>query len=142
MTDDTARIAGVEAVPDDSTLLFTVRDPDGEPTEALLTRLGDGTVVAYRNVCPHWTDVPLDRGEGALVRNGEVVCQKHGATFQLDTGYCDFGPCQGSTLGTLDVRVEDGAVLLAEEGYRFDHLGGHGADSNGTAGGRIDFTGS
>ena len=141
-TEETERIAAVEDVPTDATLLFTVSDADGDLAEALLTRLTDGAVVAFRNYCRHWTDVRLDRGDGALVRNGEVVCQRHGATFQLDSGACDFGPCLGSVLASVDVDVADGAVYLTDEAYRFEHLGGSEGDSTDESGGRIDFTGS
>lgn len=142
MTDETARIAAVEDVPDDATLLFTVSDAEGELVEVLLSRLSDGAVVAFRNYCRHWTDARLDGGEGALVRNGEVVCQKHGATFRLESGYCDFGPCEGSTLESVDVTVEEGAVYLSDDAYSFEHLGGNGVASDGESGSRIDFTGS
>ncbi|WP_246310146.1 Rieske (2Fe-2S) protein [Halorarum halophilum] len=141
MTDETARIAALEDVPDDTTLLFTVSDADGEPKEVVLSRLSDGAVVAFRNYCQHWTDARLDGGEGALVRNGEVVCQKHGATFQLDSGYCDFGPCEGSILESVDVVVDEGAVYL-DDAYSFEHLGGSGVASDGDSANRIDFTGS
>ncbi|WP_313692714.1 Rieske (2Fe-2S) protein [Halorarum halobium] len=142
MSDEPARIAALEDVPGDTTLLFTVSDADGALEEAFLTRLSDGTVVAFRNVCQHWTDVRLDSGDGGLVRNGEVVCQKHGATFQLDTGICDFGPCEGAMLETVEVGVEDGSVVLTDEAYRFEHIGGSGVERDGDSGGRIDFTGS
>jgi nitrite reductase/ring-hydroxylating ferredoxin subunit len=139
------RIAALEDVPTDGTLFVTLRavdadDQDG-PTEAILSRLDDGTVVAYRNYCMHWTDVRLDKGEGALVRRGELVCQKHGATFQRDSGYCDFGPCEGATLERVDVTVRDGAVFLDDIAYAFVHVG---PDESAVAdsGSRIDFTGT
>lgn len=142
MSEESERIAAVEDVPPDSTLLFTATDVDGEPREIVLSRLSDGAVVAFRNYCQHWTDVRLDRGEGALVRNGEVVCQRHGATFQLDSGYCDFGPCEGSVLESVDVTVADGAVYLDDEAYSFAHLGERGVEADDGSGSRIDFTGS
>jgi nitrite reductase/ring-hydroxylating ferredoxin subunit len=120
--EDSRRIVAVEDVPDDDTLLFTVSS-EGEKTEAILTRLDDGSIVAFENYCPHWTTVRLDKGSGALVRNGELVCQKHGATFQRDTGFCDFGPCEGAVLGTVDVAVEDDSVVLTDDDYAFENLG-------------------
>ncbi|MFC7136016.1 Rieske (2Fe-2S) protein [Halobaculum litoreum] len=139
--DEDARVADAEEVPADGTLLFTVRTADGEPAEAICSRLSDGTVVAYRNYCQHWTDVRLDKGDGARVTNGEVWCNKHGATFQLDTGYCDFGPCEGSVLETVDVTVVDGAVYVDDDDYAFAHRGPSGVDRE-EGGSRIDFTGN
>ncbi len=151
------RIAAVEEVPDDDTLLVTLRPldaaavdeaegdvgeaDDGTPeAEAVLIRLADG-VSAFRNYCQHWTDVRLDKGDGAFVRNGEIFCQKHGATFEADSGYCNFGPCEGSVLETVDVDVVDGAVYLTDDAYAFVRIGPATRDDD-ASGSRIDFTGS
>ncbi|MFC6836403.1 Rieske (2Fe-2S) protein [Halomarina ordinaria] len=152
------RIAGVDEVPADGTLLFTVRE-GFDTEEAILVAFdadddgasddaddGDGTdgagdgrdVTAWRNFCPHWTDVRLDKGSGAAVRNGEVVCQRHGATFEKDSGHCTFGPCEGAYLDEVDVVVENGAVYLADDRYEFANLGPSG-DHDRSTGGRIDF---
>lgn len=138
--DEDRRIAAVHEVPTDGTLLFTIRQ-GFDKREAILTKLSDGTVVAFENSCPHWTDVRLDKGSSALVRDGEIVCQKHGATFEKDSGVCDFGPCEGATLDTIDVAVEDGAVYLADEEYTFENLGPSGEHDLST-GSRIDFSGT
>ncbi|WP_435063581.1 Rieske (2Fe-2S) protein [Halobaculum sp. EA56] len=140
--DEAARVADADEVVEGETLLFTVRDDEGDLGEAFLTRLSDGSVVAYRNYCQHWTDVRLDKGDGARVTDGEVWCQKHGATFQLDSGYCDFGPCEGSVLETVGVTVEDGGVYVDDGEYAFEHLGPGGVDDGDGGGSRIDFTGS
>lgn len=120
--DDPRRIVATDDVPDEGTVLFTV-SAEAEKREAILTRLGDGTIVAFANYCPHWTDVRLDKGSGAAVRNGELVCQKHGATFERDSGVCNFGPCEGAVLETIDVAAENGAVLLTDDEYAFENLG-------------------
>jgi nitrite reductase/ring-hydroxylating ferredoxin subunit len=138
MTDD-GRIAAVDEIPDDGTLLFTIRD-GFDREEAILVDLADG-VAAWKNYCKHWTDVRLDKGSGAAVRDGEILCQKHGATFDRASGHCDFGPCEGSSLDEVAVEVDAGAVYLAEEGYEFDGLGPSG-DHDLSSRGRIDFTGA
>ncbi len=137
--DEDRRIAAVEEIPEDGTLLFTIRD-GFDREEAFLVRLADG-VAAWKNYCQHWTDVRLDKGSGAALRDGEILCQKHGATFREDTGYCDHGPCEGSYLDEVSVVVEDGVVYLAEEGYEFDGLGPSG-DHDLSSRGRIDFSGT
>ncbi len=98
--DEDSRIVALHKGTDDDSFRVTVRDV--RPNEAIIVDLSDD-VVAFENFCPHWTDIRLDKGSGAYVRNGELVCEKHGATFQRDTGYCDFGPCEGSVLSTFDV---------------------------------------
>ncbi|MCU4719168.1 Rieske (2Fe-2S) protein [Halapricum hydrolyticum] len=104
-----ARIVDLEAVPTDGTLLFTVGH-DGEEREAILTRLTDGSVVAWRNYCQHWTDVRLDTCDGAPMRGSEITCRRHAATFDRESGECTFGPCEGASLNEVGVTVHDGAV--------------------------------
>lgn len=137
--DEGRRIADVKEVPGDSTLLFTVRD-GFDTEEAILLRLSDG-VVALRNYCPHWTDVRLDSGSGATLRDGELVCTKHGATFEKATGECTYGPCEGATIEQLDVTVRDGSVYLTDEEFEFDGLGPDG-DRDLSSRGRIGFSGN
>jgi nitrite reductase/ring-hydroxylating ferredoxin subunit len=98
-------------------------------------------VRAFRNYCQHWTDVRLDKDDGAFVRNGEVFCQKHGATFEADGGYCNFGPCEGAVLESVGVAVADGAVYLDDDAYEFVRLGPSAGKGDGS-GSRIDFTGN
>lgn len=116
--DDAPRIADVEAVPDNGTTVFRVRDGSGEEREAFLVGTGDG-VACWLNYCRHLTHVRLDKGDGALVRGDEVVCTNHGATFAVDTGYCTFGPCEGAYLEPVEVAVADGGVYLTDADYTF-----------------------
>lgn len=120
--DEDSRIADLDDVPTDSTLLFTIRDGFDE-REAVLTRTDDGEVSAFENYCQHWTDVRLDRGGGADKRDGELVCGKHGALFEADTGLCTYGPCEGAVLQRVEVAVADGGVYLADDGYEFVEVG-------------------
>jgi nitrite reductase/ring-hydroxylating ferredoxin subunit len=137
--DEDSRIAAVDEVPDDGTFLFTVRD-GFDLEEAILLDLADG-VVALKNYCPHWTDVRLDSGSGATVRNGELVCEKHGATFEKATGDCTHGPCEGATIERLDVTVADGAVYLTDDDYDFEQRGPSG-EHDLSSRGRIGFSGN
>lgn len=137
--DEASRITTVDEVPEDSSFLFTVRD-GFDLEEAILVRLADG-VVALKNYCPHWTDVRLDKGSGAEVRGGELVCTKHGATFERDTGYCTHGPCEGATIEQLDVTVADGVVYLTDDDYDFEQTGPSG-EHDLSSRGRIGFSGN
>lgn len=137
------KLAGLDEVPDDSTLLVTLREEAGE-TEAILVRL-NGEVACWKNYCQHWTDVKLDKGSGARVKGGEIWCQKHAATFDPGSGECTFGPCEGAFLDEVEVTVRDGGVYLTDDGYEFVRRGPAEDDADeplGTGGGRIDFTGS
>lgn len=137
--DEEQRVCDVDEVPDEGTFLFTMRE-GFEEVEAFLVRTNDG-IEAYTNYCQHWTDVRLDKGSGAATRDGEILCQKHGALFATATGECTFGPCEGAFLNDVTVGVHDGGVYLMEDDYTFDHVG-RATDVNLSSGSRIDFTGT
>lgn len=128
------RLAAVDDVPEDGSVLFTVRERDGTEEEVILVRCPDGeddAVTAWRNFCQHETDQRLDRGFGAAVREGEVVCPKHGSMFDTCTGYCDNGKAAESYLSAVDVAVDDGDVYLTDPAVEFAHEGGIDDDGDG-----------
>ncbi len=137
--DEESRIVAVEEIPDESTFLFTVRN-GFDLEEAIIVRLDDG-VAALKNYCPHWTDVRIDKGSGAETRDGELVCTKHGATFERATGECTYGPCEGARMEEIDVTVEDGVVYLTDDDYDFEQTGPSG-EHDLSSRGRIGFSGN
>jgi nitrite reductase/ring-hydroxylating ferredoxin subunit len=136
--DSESRIVNVSEVPEDSTFLFTLREGFDEK-EALLVRL-DGEVAAWRNYCPHWTDVRLDKGSGAEFRDGDLMCTRHGAIFEPGSGTCTHGPCEGAYLEEVDVTVHDGGVYLTDDDYEFEDVGPK--SDRDLSSGRIGFGGS
>lgn len=121
--DETTRIAEVTEIPMDGSLLVTVREADGAKEEVIVVRTAD-CVAAWKNFCQHETDQRLDRGFGAAIRDGEIVCPKHGSMFDGCTGYCDSGKAAESTLVSVDVAVEEGVVYLTDDGCTYLHEGG------------------
>jgi len=114
-----SRIAAVEDVPEETTFLFRVEPADSEdPKEAILVR-NDGDIMGWLNYCQHFTHIKLDKGSGAEMRDGEVICTNHGAYFEADSGQCTFGPCEGAFLTELELDVADGAIYLTDDEYRF-----------------------
>ncbi|WP_251329996.1 Rieske (2Fe-2S) protein [Haloplanus pelagicus] len=114
------RITSLASVPRDTTFLCTVRRTETEELrEAVLVRTAERDVHGWLNYCRHLLDVRLDKGSGAPMRDGELVCANHGAYFEADSGFCTFGPCEGATLEAVDVTVEDGAVYLTDDNYEF-----------------------
>lgn len=81
--------------------------------EIILVRVGD-RVLGYHNACPH-AGRRLDWAPGRfLIDREHLVCAAHGAMFRIDSGSCTAGPCRGSGLVPIALRVEDGVVLLAQ----------------------------
>lgn len=119
----TERIAQFADVPDESTFVFRVADEtDGtdEPREAILVRdPTDDDIRCWLNYCQHVTHIKLDKGSGAPMRDGEVICANHGAYFEVDSGECTFGPCEGAYLTAIEVTVTDGDVYLTDDEYTF-----------------------
>ncbi|SDF13988.1 Rieske (2Fe-2S) protein [Halorientalis regularis] len=148
--DEDSRIAAVDDVPTDSTFLFRVRNREtDEEKEAIIVRVtadGDGEddrresregairedgredpradeLACWLNYCQHFTHIKLDKGSGASMRDGEVICANHGAYFETDSGRCTHGPCEGAYLQAVEIAVADGAVYLTDEDYAFVGVG-------------------
>jgi nitrite reductase/ring-hydroxylating ferredoxin subunit len=84
--------------------------PHGVPAFAVRWR---GGVFAYLNQCPH-AGGPLDFEGQVLESSGRyLMCARHGAIFEPDTGKCVGGPCRGARLTPLAVHEKtDGSVWL------------------------------
>lgn len=76
-----------------------------------------GGVYAYLNQCPH-AGGPLDFEGQVLESSGRfLMCARHGAIFEPDTGKCVGGPCRGARLTPLAVHEKtDGSVWLGHAG--------------------------
>ncbi len=74
-----------------------------------------GRVYGYVNSCPH-AGTPLEfLPDRFLTRDRtEILCSTHGARFEIATGRCVVGPCQGRFLRPAPVTVDKGLILLSE----------------------------
>ncbi|WP_049947777.1 Rieske (2Fe-2S) protein [Candidatus Halobonum tyrrellensis] len=123
MTERT-RLASLDDVPDRGSVLFTAVDGTGTEEEVIVVPCDDDPgVEAWVNRCTH-ENYRLDRGRGAAMRDGQVICPKHGSMFDACSGHCDNGKAAGTTLVEVEVAVEDGAVFLADDEFAFAHEGG------------------
>jgi nitrite reductase/ring-hydroxylating ferredoxin subunit len=140
LLDDATELVAVSEIPENGSYLFTVSEPSGLEEEVLVARTDAGmlsddedegetdstpTVKAWKNFCMHEPDQRLDRGgdTGSAMRDGQVICPRHGSMFDLESGYCDNGDAAGQTLVEVDVTVEDGVVYLTDEALTFEHEG-------------------
>ncbi len=99
------------------------REPDGtaKPWPILITRKGNN-FFGFENACPHQGS-RLDTTPGEFMdEDGNfIICGNHQARFDLDTGHCFIGSCQGQALTPIKLVIDDGDVCLtgvdlAEEG--------------------------
>jgi len=116
------RLTTVDTVHEEGSWLFTIRDEYDELDEVLLLPCEDG-VEAWINRCTHEAQ-RFDRGFGAAVRDGQLVCPKHGSMFDTCSGDCDNGDAAGTTLPGVDVTVNRGDVYLVDDDVEFQHEGG------------------
>ena len=85
---------------------------DNLEKEAFLVRFKEG-LYAFENSCPH-TGVTLNWQEEQFFSfDGRFLqCSLHGALFEPTDGLCVRGPCQGESLKTIDIVVEDRVIYL------------------------------
>lgn len=111
MNDNLHILCNLSELDDPGTRAFSV----GEgvwPLRGFLVRRGD-EVCAYVNRCPH-AGHPLNMRPDEFLTPDRalILCNSHGALFDMASGICVHGPCEGKQLEKLPVRVEAGAVVL------------------------------
>ena len=82
------------------------------PLRGFVVRRGN-EVFAYVNRCPH-AGHPLNlRPDEFLAWDREhILCNSHGAMFEIAGGACIAGPCEGQALSALPIKIEEGVVVL------------------------------
>lgn len=74
-------------------------------------------VFVYRNVCPHAGSPLAWSKNDYLTANGERIhCYLHGAYFDVESGECTSGPCQGESLTLVPNRIDNGEVIVNVDG--------------------------
>jgi nitrite reductase/ring-hydroxylating ferredoxin subunit len=116
----------VDAVHEDGSFLFTVQDWNGDLQEAIVVPCEDDPgVEAWINRCTHESQ-RFDTGRGVPMRDGQIICPRHGSLFDACDGHCENGDAAGTTLLSVEVAVELGAVYLDDD--QFDHVHDGGLD--------------
>jgi nitrite reductase/ring-hydroxylating ferredoxin subunit len=127
------QVTTTDEIPEHGSFLFTVEEPSGREEEVVLVHASqseaeasDDGIAAWKNFCMHEPDQRLDTGRegGAAMRDGEIICPRHGSMFDATTGYCDNGEARGQTLVEVDVTVRHGTVFLTDDALEFAHVGG------------------
>jgi nitrite reductase/ring-hydroxylating ferredoxin subunit len=98
--------------------------PDGD-SRGLLRRGNDDQVFAvrrgqqvyvYRNDCPHdHRPMELRQDKFLSADRQHIVCYAHGAHFEIESGLCFAGPCDGERLARVPSRVDDGVVWIESQ---------------------------
>lgn len=128
------RLTSVETVLEAGGWLFTARNSHGEAFEVVLLPCEDdhvdATVRAWVNRCTHEEQRLYRDNIGAILRDGGIVCPKHGSIFDTCSGYCDNGPATESTLPSVDITVEEDQVYLTDADTAYLHDGPSSRDGD------------
>lgn len=97
-------------IPDGRAQEFSYKCGD-DIREIFIQRQG-AEVYAYENSCPH-AYLPLNMKEGIFTeKSGKYfMCQNHGALFDIKSGQCLGGPCNGQALTRIDIELKDGTII-------------------------------
>ncbi len=92
---------------------FSVTTSQGVVDLFLVQR--DGAIHAYLNQCPH-TGGPLDWVPDRFLDLDRVYiqCATHDARFRIEDGLCVAGPCSGDRLKPVEIRVDEGQILMRD----------------------------
>lgn len=98
----------------DSSKGFALEKDDEEQTVFIVNR--NNHFYAYKNFCPH-TGATLNWQSDAYMDydNLYIQCSIHGARFEVETGFCVWGPCANQSLISVAIEVKDGKIYLTKE---------------------------
>jgi len=132
LSDMKYRLTSVETVREEGSWLFTVKDGTDEQ-EVILVPCTDGEkppVRAWFNRCTHEATRLHRQGVEVVMRDGDIICPKHGSAFDSCSGGCDNGPAAETTLWNVEITVENGDVYLTDDDFRFSHEGATESDDD------------
>jgi nitrite reductase/ring-hydroxylating ferredoxin subunit len=72
-------------------------------------------VAVYLDLCPHNKTILSQNGSYMSQDGLRLICETHGATFKLEDGSCDRGPCEGDTLAKIPFEVANETVRIAKQ---------------------------
>lgn len=89
--------------------------PDGTGRATVLVVRRGHELRAYLDACPHQGKPMAWRQDAYLdAARQHIVCFAHGAQFDIDTGLCLRGPCEGDALVPVPLILrDDGEVHVA-----------------------------
>ena len=94
-----------------STKTFSVKIK-GKVVKGFVTKK-KGHYFAYLNLCKH-LPVTLDLNDGNFFdfEKKHFQCHMHGAMYEIETGFCVAGPCQGARLEMLEIIEEESKLII------------------------------
>jgi nitrite reductase/ring-hydroxylating ferredoxin subunit len=76
----------------------------------------NGGIYVYLNLCPHERQpMGLRKDKHLNADKTEIICFAHGVHFEIETGECTEGVCEGQFLIRVPHRIEDGCLVIGRE---------------------------
>jgi nitrite reductase/ring-hydroxylating ferredoxin subunit len=93
-------------------LMLAEQDGTTRPWSIVVVRWGK-QVFGYVNKCPHHgVHLDWERSQFLDPAGIRLMCGKHGSVFELGSGLCVEGPCQGRSLESVGLSVLDGDICV------------------------------
>lgn len=72
-----------------------------------------GRYYAYQNLCQH-LPITLDLNDDDFFTHDKrhLQCHMHGAMYEIESGLCVAGPCEGSRLRPLELKEEETRLVI------------------------------
>lgn len=85
----------------------------GQIIKGFVVRKGN-RYFAYQNLCKH-LPVTLDLNDNSFFNHDKTLlqCQMHGALYEMETGRCVGGPCEGAILRTLPLVEQSNQLIVS-----------------------------
>lgn len=73
----------------------------------------EGSCFGYLNACPHLgTHLEFQENKFLTLDKSLIQCAMHGALFEIQSGLCISGPCNGQSLEPVACEIQGEAVVL------------------------------
>ncbi len=108
-------LANIDEIADGDSRGF---DPGGSGRDTMFVVRRGNALHAYRNACPHVDGAPLPWRKDAYLSadRSHIVCYAHGAKFDITSGICVLGPCEGQALTRVAIHnLPGGEIALAAD---------------------------
>jgi nitrite reductase/ring-hydroxylating ferredoxin subunit len=111
LSEATVVVAKKKLSSDPSTTDFSVKIK-GKIIKGFVVRRGSG-FYAYQNLCRH-LPVTLDLNDNSFFNHDKTMlqCQMHGALYEMESGLCVGGPCEGARLRSLPLQETASQLII------------------------------
>lgn len=110
-------ICSVSSIPAGGARPFMLARADGaggsSPFPIFVVNTRSNEYIGYLNACPHKGALLNSLSGGFFSQDRKSLeCGSHGARFEIATGLCIDGPCEGKSLEPVALAVIDGDICL------------------------------